>query len=293
MQTKMQAVSFKAQTNLVVNGDFENATEGVPDGWTCTINGAGFASWELVDVSSVTEQPTKAIKATASGGIVSLIKNFTGLSYDTEYELTFWYQTVTAPESLESNYTTGNRPGLYVNPKYDQQRMKSTGTPASRGYRALINSGVTNDDGKYSGYFSHMEGVWLPASVTFRTPAFLEQADCPADNQYYYTLDSDKGQIEIEVQKSSIIIDDVQLVAVSDVPTGLSAIKAELPVRSENGNLVVSGAPAGSRIDVYSLVGNRLQSAVATQGETTVIPNLPKGQVLIVRNGNEAAKVVL
>jgi hypothetical protein len=39
-------------------------------------------------------------------------------------------------------------------------------------------------------------------------------------------------------------------------------------------------------------VGNRLQSAVAAQGET-VIPNLPKGQVLIVRSGNEAAKVAL
>jgi hypothetical protein len=74
----------------------------------------------------------------------------------------------------------------------------------------------------------------------------------------------------------NVSIDDARVVAVSDVPTGLSAVKAELSVRSENGNLVVSGAPAGSRIDIYSLVGNRLQSAVAAQGET-VIPNLPKG----------------
>jgi hypothetical protein len=91
-----------------------------------------------------------------------------------------------------------------------------------------------------------------------------------------------------------VYIDDVKLVEKSEVITGTSsAIKAQsLFVRSENGNLVVSGAPAGSRIDVYNVVGSRLQSAVAAQGET-VIPNLPKGQVLIVRSGNEAAKVAL
>jgi hypothetical protein len=93
--------------------------------------------------------------------------------------------------------------------------------------------------------------------------------------------------------KIGVYIDDVQFVKTSNVITGLSAVKAQLLfVRSENGNLVVSGAPAGSRIDVYNVVGSRLQSVLAEKSET-VLSGLPKGQVLIVRSGNEAAKVAL
>jgi hypothetical protein len=287
-------VSLKSQTNLLTNGNFESVIDDTPEGWAFTISNV--ATWELVDEAAPTTGLTKALKVTAEAANkqVLLKYEFTGLDYDTEYELTFWFKTVVAPPANATiNYLTGYRPGLFVNPKYDQKRMKSTGTPSSRGYRAAINSGTVNDDGVYSDYFSYVEGEWDIAFVTFTTPALLVQADCPADGEYHYTLDSGNGQIEIQVQNSTIIIDDVQVVKVSDVITGINSVEEQpLLVRVESGNVIVRNAEAGSRIDVYSLVGNRLQSVLAAQGET-VLSGLPKGQVLIVRNGNKVAKVVV
>ncbi len=73
--------------------------------------------------------------------------------------------------------------------------------------------------------------------------------------------------------------------------TGISETSVTLPVRIKNGNVIVS-AQAGSMVEVYNVMGMRLRSQTAT-GEETEIGNLPKGQVLIVQNGNAVAKVVL
>jgi hypothetical protein len=72
---------------------------------------------------------------------------------------------------------------------------------------------------------------------------------------------------------------------------GINDIKAALPVRTENGNLIVSVAP-GSRIEVYTVAGSRLQSTVSS-GNETILPGLPRKQILIVRSGSSVAKVVL
>ncbi|MDR0613164.1 MAG: hypothetical protein LBG45_06780, partial [Dysgonamonadaceae bacterium] len=74
--------------------------------------------------------------------------------------------------------------------------------------------------------------------------------------------------------------------------TGIADVKAPLPVRRQGDDLVVGGAAAGSRIDVYTVIGRRQQSAVSAGGDT-VLSGLPKGELLIVRSGNAVAKVIL
>jgi hypothetical protein len=71
---------------------------------------------------------------------------------------------------------------------------------------------------------------------------------------------------------------------------GIDEVKASLPVRIEGDKLIVSAA-AGSQIDVYTVVGSRLQSAVSS-GSETVLSGLPKGEVLIVRSGYAVAKII-
>jgi hypothetical protein len=73
--------------------------------------------------------------------------------------------------------------------------------------------------------------------------------------------------------------------------SGIEEIKAQLPVRTENGNLLVTAAP-GNRIEVFTVVGGRLQSVVSA-GSETVLSGLPKGQVLIVRSEHAIAKAIL
>ena len=74
--------------------------------------------------------------------------------------------------------------------------------------------------------------------------------------------------------------------------TGIADVKAPLPVRRQGDDLVVGGAAAGSRIDVFTVIGRRQQSAVSAGGDT-VLSGLPKGELLIVRNGNAVAKVII
>ncbi|MGC3977445.1 MAG: hypothetical protein QM751_03970 [Paludibacteraceae bacterium] len=73
--------------------------------------------------------------------------------------------------------------------------------------------------------------------------------------------------------------------------SGINEVRAQLPIRVQDGNLIVS-TEARKTVEVYSVVGTKLQSKVA-DGDETVISGLPKGQVLIVRSGNAVAKVVL
>ncbi|MGC3977458.1 MAG: hypothetical protein QM751_04040 [Paludibacteraceae bacterium] len=88
---------------------------------------------------------------------------------------------------------------------------------------------------------------------------------------------------------TSILFDDASLTEAG--AAGINEVRAQLPIRVQDGNLIVT-TEAGKSVEVYSVVGAKLQSKVATSGET-VISDLPQSQVLIVRSGNAVAKVVL
>jgi hypothetical protein len=249
----LQAVSFKAQTNLVVNGSFEEVGgDSKPVGWEWDSNN-NITYGATGDVSDIPNgEKVLNINVTKGGQTRAIFQIITtGIVPEEEYEYSFQYNIY--------------RPTSGTNPTYNIGWLDASGN--------IMDVGIYLSDP-----FPDLEDAWMLTgngglvSPAGATAAYID-----------FSFDSSIG----------IYIDDVQFVRTSNVITGLSAVKAQsLFVRSENGNLVVSGAAEGSRIDVYSLVGNRLQSAVAAQGET-VIPNLPKGQVLIVRSGNEAAKVAL
>ncbi|MDR2085794.1 MAG: hypothetical protein LBP72_01330, partial [Dysgonamonadaceae bacterium] len=71
---------------------------------------------------------------------------------------------------------------------------------------------------------------------------------------------------------------------------GLSEVSSSLPVRFESGRLTVV-APIDTPIEVYTVVGVKLQSRRSTGGET-VIDRLPKQGALIVRIGKTVTKVI-
>jgi hypothetical protein len=105
---------------------------------------------------------------------------------DTEYELSFYYKTLVPPPTpLVINPLTGLYPGIWVN-------------PANEDFVGFISEGGV--DGVLPDEFVYAEGVWLPASIPFRTPA---------------SSSSHNGYVYIQIQKSDIIIDDVRLVKTS------------------------------------------------------------------------------
>lgn len=97
------------------------------------------------------------------------------------------------------------------------------------------------------------------------------------------------GNDEYEAAEATITLTVSDLSGIQTISAGSNA---KLPVRVENGRLIVGGVASGNRIDAYTALGSRLQSVVSA-GNETVLPGLPKQQVLIVRSGNAAAKVIL
>jgi len=92
--------------------------------------------------------------------------------------------------------------------------------------------------------------------------------------------------LEVNINDASILIDDFSL-TVTPID-GLSEVRTQLPVRIQNGNIIVT-APSGSPVEVFNALGIKLQSQTANSSETK-LSNLPKSQVLIVRSGNAVAK---
>lgn len=84
-------------------------------------------------------------------------------------------------------------------------------------------------------------------------------------------------------------LDDVRIVEAD--PTGINEVRTQLPVRIQNGNVIVT-TESGSLVEVFNALGINLQSQTTNSSETT-LSNLPKGQVLIVRSGHAVAKVIL
>jgi len=84
---------------------------------------------------------------------------------------------------------------------------------------------------------------------------------------------------------------DVTATLTISTVNGISEVRTHLPVRIQNGNVIVT-AQSGSQLEVFNALGLKLQSKIANSTETT-LSNLPQGQVLIVRSGTAVAKVIL
>ena len=84
---------------------------------------------------------------------------------------------------------------------------------------------------------------------------------------------------------------DVTATLTISTVNGISEVRTQLPVRIQNGNVIVT-AQSGSQLEVFNVLGLKLHSQIANSTETT-FSNLPQGQVLIVRSGNAVAKVIL
>jgi hypothetical protein len=261
-----QAVSLKSE-NILINGSFEDVGEdGKPTGWTCSGTNVVFGITTAVD-----DIPDGAnvfsVEITNTTNVKRDISQTLAVVQGETYSFSFFSQVYGLPAAASLTRNFFNYSITFV----DNTNFNNT-------IRWVDTDGDGVPDGQMftSELLPYEKDEWMLFETEFTVPA--------GANQIMVSLNFHLGV--------DVYIDDVQLVKTNEVITGIPAVKAKLPVRSENGNLVVSGAPAGSRIDVYNLFGERLQSVIAATGET-VIPNLPKGQVLIVRSGNEAAKVVL
>ena len=252
----MQSVSLTAQTNLVTNGSFEDVGEdGRPTGWE--YYGENVIYGVSTDVSDIPEG-TKVLNVdvTSTGGQArDFSQIISGIVAGETYNFSFWYNVYRDPSKTTEGLS------------YTIAWLTETG--------GMLDA--------YT-YFSedplpYVKDVWIPIENELVAP---------------------EGAVTVLINTTitrniGVYIDDVKFLGPSSGPNGIEKIigskKAELPVRRENGQLIVSVA-AGSRIDVFTVLGSRLQSVVSSGNETT-LSGLPKGEILIVRSGNAAAKTII
>ena len=76
--------------------------------------------------------------------------------------------------------------------------------------------------------------------------------------------------------------------------TGIAHVSADdVQIRLENGLINVAGVGDGTNISVYSLSGQIISSAKAAGNQASLVTNLRKGDVFIVKIGEKTAKVIM
>lgn len=145
------------------------------------------------------------------------------------------------------------------------------------GYEFLNNNGEAISN-KLNDYYPNSSNIW--SQIQYK------EIEAPANAAYL--------RFKVETSYSAnLYIDNASVTEAGS--TGINETTADqksvLPVRKDGDNLIVT-TNAGSSIEVYSILGAKLQNKVAESNET-VIGGLPKGQLLIIRSGNAVAKVVL
>ena len=66
---------------------------------------------------------------------------------------------------------------------------------------------------------------------------------------------------------------------------------APVLIQGNNGSLTISGTEKGTKISVYTISGEQVATATATDGSTTLNTGLQHGTVVIVRIGNKSVKI--
>jgi hypothetical protein len=242
-----------AQTNLVSNPGFETVTDDVPDGWTLQDPSNGAGTVTFESVTSPVYEGSKSLKITCTDYLDVPVYQYISVTPGKQYNMSIRYNI----ESYEEEY------GAYAN--FGYQFTDADGNNVGTANVDYINEDRTKNTWRE---FTRTN-VTAPTGAIYMKVLFT--------TQYHIVAYFDKVSV---TEAGSVGINETT-----------ADQKSVLLVRKDGDNLVVT-TEAGKSIEVYSVVGAKLQSKVA-ESEETVISGLPKGQVLLVRSGKAVAKVVL
>lgn len=238
--------------NLVSNPGFENVTDGVPDGWTLEDPSNGAGTVTFESVTSPVYEGIKSLKITCTDYLDVPVYQYIPVTPGKKYNMSAWFNV----ESFEVDY------GFYAWLRYSFVNAEGK----------TINDGSNGGDTQYNGTFT--KNTWQELQA--------KAVEAPSSAVY----------LKMELVTAYHIVAYFDNVSVTEVvAAGINNIRTQLPLRIQNGNIIVT-TQSGSPVEVYNALGLKLKSQTANSTETT-LTNLPKGQVLIVRSGNAVAKVIL
>jgi hypothetical protein len=241
-----------AQTNLLSNPGFETVTDGVPDGWTLSPTASTKVTFSVVSDTIYEGSNSLKIATISTSSSTGKVYQYIAAISGEKYDLSLWARVDYAASE------TGTH--VYLTYQFADADGNLLETAVGTEYVYTLNQ-------------------WGNIAV--------QTTEAPTSASYLLFQISTVRGINAHFDSASVTV--ASSASISEETT--TSASTELSVRTESGDLVVT-TEAGNTIEVYSVVGAKIQSKVAEDGET-VISGLPKGQVLIVRSGNAAAKVVL
>ncbi len=226
----IQAISLKAQVNLVQNGSFEAVDEdGIPTGWT-------LGSTDEVTYSVVSdgyESPYAFQADVASNSLSttrSISQEITDIEVGATYEVSFWYKTLREP--------TGTDGGMFNN----------ISTVFSFGFGMPIDMETATNP------LINVLDTWLP---------YVKEDVVIPENVASL-------RIELTFNRGiNVLIDDIRVIRKGNSDVRNINASLPLPVYKEGKDLVVT-AEAGSVIEVMSIVGVTQQRVISNGGTTTI-----------------------
>jgi hypothetical protein len=254
----LTSLGVNAQTNLLLNGGFEDGLgpDNIPVSWF------NFEGQSITNLSLVTTSPYEGLNAlslsfdpgTNLGGSVQQVVNVEQAG--TIYEVSYWYKY--------TSIAVGNVGGSSL------QWVDADGMDVPP---------VDDDAGFFLGQEAPptVANVFLPLSVKVTVP--------PTANRLFLNILTTGGT-------RGFIVDDARIVKQTTLG-GIAddAVSKDLNIYTE-GNTAYVVTKGGEKVGVFNLLGQKLMD-VKGEPTVTVLSNLAKNQVLIVKVDNKSAKIVL
>jgi hypothetical protein len=256
------SLSTYSQANLLVNGGFEGAigADNLPASW---FNFEPQTTTNLSLVTNATDptatfEGTKALKvaydpSTNVNGSVQ--QTVTGIQAGSIYDVSYWYK-YSDPIAVGS---IGVSALQWLSPTDDDVAP----VPADEGFFFGQECPTT------------AQGVFLPLNFSVTAPA--------GASKLFINL-SCVGAIR------NFIFDDVKIV--KRTVLGISEVDSKQLNIYTQGDTAYVATQGGEQIGVYNLLGQKI-TGVTGDEKVTVLSNLTKNQVLIVRVDNKSTKIVL
>ena len=101
------------------------------------------------------------------------------------------------------------------------------------------------------------------------------------------------GAGALEVYQTADVWKDFQKLQGFDAAAVEQVSTAAEQIQTANGQITVTGLTDGTAVTIYDLNGQRIGSAVSTNGQATVTANLTIGSAAIVKIGGRSIKITM
>ena len=149
------------------------------------------------------------------------------------------------------------------------------------------------DNGRLS-FSSATDGVTFHSEITDTDISSYTSSEVQLSVTYHISVYASKtGYEDSEVASATLCWIDVDP-QTEGITNGVASVRARAILIQSSGNVVnIQGADEGAAISVYNMVGQKVGSASAVLGTTSVSTSLQPGEVGIVKIGNRAVKVLV